>query len=74
MTTLLSNQVLESIKSLELDPVVVKQLVENEILESIMLGVRYNQSKAAKLYGVSRGTLRTVLKERFGDKYVGSRA
>lgn len=34
---------------------------------------RYNQVKAAKLLGISRGSLRYKLKEYFGDKYVGSK-
>ena len=72
--TLLNSEVLASIQDYELDALVVRQVVENEILEALMIGVRYNQSKAAKAYGVSRGTLRTLLKERFGSKYVGSRS
>lgn len=71
--TLLSADVLESIKTLELDPALIKSVVESEILEALMVGVRYNQSKAAKLYGVSRGTIRTELKSRFGTKYVGTK-
>lgn len=71
--TILSDTILSAIKDKQLDAVVVKQLVENEILEALMKGYRYNQSKAAAAYGKSRGSFRTLLKERFGDEYVGNR-
>lgn len=31
---------------------------------------KYNQSKAAKMLGISRGALRYKLKEYFGEKYI----
>ena len=34
---------------------------------------RYNQSKAARVFGVSRGTLRTKLKRYFDDEFIGTR-
>lgn len=34
---------------------------------------RYNQSRAAAILGVSRGTLRSRLKHYFDDQYVGTR-
>jgi Fis family transcriptional regulator, factor for inversion stimulation protein len=34
---------------------------------------KYNQSRAAIMLGISRGTLRTKLRRYFDDKYVGSR-
>jgi DNA-binding protein Fis len=71
--TLLDTVILTAIKNKELDAVVVKQMLENEILEALMKGYRYNQSKAAKAYGKSRGSFRVLLKERFGDEYVGSK-
>tara|TARA_R110000822_G_scaffold275773_1_gene397863 strand:- start:3105 stop:3329 length:225 start_codon:yes stop_codon:yes gene_type:complete len=74
MKSILDQQLLDAITKKELDPVVLKQLVENEVLEALMVGYRYNQLRAAKAYGVSRGTFRVLLKERFGDKYVGTRA
>lgn len=74
MTSILDQQLLDAIAKKELDPVVLKQLVENEVLEALMTGYRDNQSRAAKAYGVSRGTFRVLLQERFGDKYVGTRA
>ena len=38
-----------------------------------MENCRYNQSRAAIVLGVSRGTLRTKLKRYFDDQYVGTR-
>ncbi len=37
--------------------------VEAPMLEVVMEKVRYNQSKAAKVLGLNRGTLRTKLKQ-----------
>jgi len=37
--------------------------VEAPMLEVVMEKVRYNQSKAARLLGLNRGTLRTKLKQ-----------
>ncbi len=37
--------------------------VEAPMLEVVMEKVRFNQSKAAKLLGLNRGTLRTKLKQ-----------
>lgn len=36
--------------------------VEAPLLEAVMQKVRYNQSKAARLLGLNRGTLRTKLR------------
>ena len=38
-------------------------------LEKTMRECRYNQVKAAKALGMSRGTLRTKLARHFGDTY-----
>lgn len=46
--------------------------VEPPLLEMVMKKVNYNQSKAAKLLGLSRGTLRKKLKQYFGNKYCHS--
>lgn len=46
---------------------------EAQIIEHVLKKNRYNQSKTAKLLGVSRGTLRTKLQQYFGDEYVGHR-
>lgn len=42
---------------------------EKAVLENVMAQVKYNQSKAAKKLGLSRGTLRVKLKEHFGNLY-----
>lgn len=51
----------------------VLEQVEVPLLEKIMQYTRNNQSKAANILGISRGTLRTKLKRYFGDRYVGTR-
>lgn len=45
--------------------------VESAMYEAVMKYTRGNQSRAAKLMGVSRGTLRTKLKQYFGTTHVG---
>jgi Fis family transcriptional regulator len=52
---------------------VIKDSLDRIIFESTMKVCRYNQSRASKILGVSRGTLRTKLLEYFGDTYVGTR-
>ncbi len=37
--------------------------VEAPMLEAVLVKARYNQSKAAKMLGLNRGTLRTKLKQ-----------
>lgn len=39
--------------------------------EQVFVQARYNQSKAANLLSISRGTFRTKMKEYFGDSYIG---
>lgn len=48
-------------------------LVETPLFRAVMEHCKYNQSRAAVMLGISRGTLRTKLKRYFDDKYVGSR-
>lgn len=59
------------------DPVDLYELVLEEIemplFKAVMEHCKYNQSRAAAMLGISRGTLRTKLKQYFDDKYVGSR-
>lgn len=45
--------------------------VEAALYEAVMKFMRGNQSRAARFLGVSRGTLRTKLKEYFGTTHVG---
>lgn len=42
---------------------------EKHVIELAMHRCKNNQSVAAKALGLSRGTLRTKLKQYFGDKY-----
>ena len=47
--------------------------VEAPLFRSVMELTRYNQSKAARVLGVSRGTLRTKLKYYFDEEFIGTR-
>lgn len=47
--------------------------LEEPLLRAVMRKTRYNQSLAAKVLGLSRGTLRTKLKQYFDDEFVGTR-
>lgn len=51
----------------------VLEEVEIPLYRAVMEHCKYNQSRAAMMLGVSRGTLRTKLRKYFDDKYVGSR-
>lgn len=46
---------------------------EASVLEAAIKSTRFNQLKAAKLLGISRGSLRTKLNQYFPGQYVGSR-
>jgi Fis family transcriptional regulator, factor for inversion stimulation protein len=46
--------------------------VEPALLETVMKTNRFNQSKLARILGLSRGTTRSKLRRYFGDKYAGS--
>ena len=47
--------------------------VEPPLLEAAMEICKYNQVRAAKMLGISRGTLRKKLTQYFDDKYCGSK-
>ena len=51
----------------------VLEEVEAPLFRAVMEHCKYNQSRAALMLGISRGTLRTKLRRYFDDKYVGSR-
>lgn len=51
----------------------VLESVEAPLLRAVMEMTRYNQSRAARVLGVSRGTLRTKLKCYFDDEFIGTR-
>jgi len=47
--------------------------IEAPLFRTVMEMSRYNQSRAARILGVSRGTLRTKLKRYFDDEFIGTR-
>jgi DNA-binding protein Fis len=51
----------------------VLEEVETPMFRAVMEHCKYNQSRAADILGISRGTLRSKLRHYFDDKYVGSR-
>jgi len=79
----LTNQVVNAVKkylnnvgnkeaNLNLYQLIVEE-VEAPLFRTVMELTRYNQSKAARVLGVSRGTLRTKLKRYFDDEFIGTR-
>ncbi len=51
----------------------VMEEIEGPLFRTVMELTRYNQSKAARVLGVSRGTLRTKLKHYFDEEFIGTR-
>jgi len=51
----------------------VLEEIEPPLFRTVMEMTRYNQSKAAHVLGVSRGTLRAKLKRYFDDEFIGTR-
>lgn len=47
--------------------------IEKPLFETVMRHTRNNQSEAARVLGLSRGTLRKKLKQYFGSCYVATR-
>jgi len=79
----LSHQVVTAVKSylsvvnnkttnLNLYELIIEE-IEAPLFRTVMELTRYNQSKAARVLGVSRGTLRTKLKRYFDDEFIGTR-
>lgn len=79
----LSNQVISTVKAylnsaksknanLNLYELIIEE-IEAPLFRTVMEMTRYNQSKAARVLGVSRGTLRTKLKRYFDDEFIGTR-
>ncbi|KTC69521.1 Fis transcriptional activator [Legionella quinlivanii] len=66
------NAVSNKDNNLNLYQLIVEE-VEAPLFRTVMELTRYNQSKAARVLGVSRGTLRTKLKRYFDDEFIGTR-
>lgn len=62
----------DNTSNLNLYQLIVEE-VEAPLFRTVMELTRYNQSKAARVLGVSRGTLRTKLKRYFDDEFIGTR-
>ncbi len=58
--------------SLNLYQLIIEE-VEAPLFRTVMEMTRYNQSRAARVLGVSRGTLRTKLKRSFDEEFIGTR-
>lgn len=52
----------------------VMEAIEPALFKAVLEHSRYNQSKAARHLGLSRGTFRTRLEAYFGDAYVSRRS
>ena len=59
-------------KNLNLHQLITEE-IEAPLYRTVMELTRYNQSRAARVLGVSRGTLRTKLKQYFDDEFIGTR-
>lgn len=59
-------------KIVDLHALVLEE-IEIPLYKAVMEYCRYNQSRAAIVLGISRGTLRAKLKRYFDDQYVGTR-
>lgn len=75
INALISNYLENVDKPNELDSLYSFMLeqVEPPLLEAAMEKSKWNQVRAAKLLGLSRGNLRKKLKRHFDDKYCGTR-
>ena len=63
---------LDGEKPVDLYKLVLEE-VEIPLFEATMRYTKNNQSKAARILGLARGTLRTKLKRYFEDTYIGTR-
>lgn len=48
----------------------IMEIIEPALFKTVMENCRYNQSKAARLLGITRRTLYLKLNYYFGDKYL----
>jgi Fis family transcriptional regulator len=51
----------------------ILQQMEPPLLQAVIEKCKYNQSRAAQILGLSRGTCRSLLIKYFGEQYCGSR-
>lgn len=74
--TSLINQHIETIGKNKVENLhaLVMEAIEPVLFKAVLEYSHYNQSKAAKRLGLSRGTFRTRLEAYFGDAYVGKRS
>lgn len=66
------------LKSASLDKItdlhaMLLEQVEPPLFQAVMLHCRYNQSRAALMLGISRGTLRMKLMRYFDEQFCGHR-
>ena len=77
LSNAIESMIKNHIKAHDKDIVDLYKLVIEEVEEPLykcaIEHCRYNQSRAAAILGVSRGTLRSRLKHYFDDQYVGTR-
>ena len=59
-------------KVVDLHAMVLEQ-IEPPLLQAVIAHCKYNQSRAAKVLGMSRGTFRAKLIKYFEDQYCGRR-
>lgn len=70
---LITNHIQTTGKDLiDLHQMVLEQ-IEPPLLQAVMEKYKFNQSRAAKALGISRGTCRMLLIKYFDDKYCGNR-
>lgn len=51
----------------------VLEQIEPPLLKAVIEKCKFNQSRAAHILGISRGTCRSLLIKYFGEQYCGSR-
>lgn len=52
----------------------ILEQIEPPLLDAVMMRSKYNQVRAAKMLGISRGNLRKKITHYFDDKYCQERA
>lgn len=52
----------------------IMETIEPALFTTVLEACRYNQSQAARILGLARGTFRERLRQYFGDIYFGRRS